>query len=81
VAHVAGWIGAVVTIPFDEAPEHLRLPGNFAQHGTCSSRRIRELLGYRETLKREVALRETIAWERAHPQFDYAGEDAALDRL
>jgi len=44
------------------------------------------LLGDRETLKREVVLRETIARERAHPtdpepQFDYAVEDAALDRL
>lgn len=83
VARAAGWSGAVVTIPIAKAPAHLHPPGNPAQHATCSSRRIREELGFRELTRREDALRETIAWERAHapdpePQFDYAAEDAAL---
>jgi nucleoside-diphosphate-sugar epimerase len=85
VGELAGWNGSVVTIPFDKAPEHLRLPGNFEQLGTCSSERIRNLLGYRETVSREAAIQKTIAWERAHPpdpepQFDYAAEDAAVNR-
>ena len=83
VAQAAGWKGEVVTIPFEKAPPHLQLPGNTAQHASCSSRRIREVLGYRELTSRHEALRETIAWERANPpnpepQFDYAAEDAAL---
>ena len=83
VARTAGWNGEVVTIPFEKAPAHLRVPGNTAQHASCSSRRIREELGYREPASRQDALRETIAWERANPpnpepQFDYAAEDTAL---
>lgn len=83
VARAAGWSGAVVTIPIAKAPAHLRPPGNPAQHAICSSRRIREELGFRELTRREDALRETIAWERAHPpdpepQFDYAAEEAAM---
>jgi nucleoside-diphosphate-sugar epimerase len=31
------------------------------------TRRIREELGYRETLPRKEAVRRTIEWERAHP--------------
>jgi nucleoside-diphosphate-sugar epimerase len=83
VADAAGWNGAILTIPFEKAPSHLRLPGNFAQHGMCSSRRIRELLGYSEVVPRSDALKRTIEWECAHPPdplppLDYAAEDAVL---
>ncbi len=83
VADAAGWTGRIVVVPFDRAPQHLRLPGNFAQHGTSTSRRIREQLGYREDSSRPEALRQTIVWEREHPPqpmpaFDYAAEDACL---
>jgi hypothetical protein len=50
----------------------------------ASSERIRNELGYGETISREEAFRRTIPWERANPpsqqpaQFDYAAEDAAL---
>jgi nucleoside-diphosphate-sugar epimerase len=85
VTDAAGWKGSIVTIPFLLAPAHLQLPGNFSQHGSCSSRRIRELLGYREAIPRADALRATVEWERAHPpeplpSFDYAAEDAAIQR-
>jgi nucleoside-diphosphate-sugar epimerase len=83
VADAAGWNGSIVTIPFDEAPAHLRLSGNFAQHAICSSKRIRERLGYTEVTTRTQALQSTITWERSHrpdpePQFDYAAEDSVL---
>ncbi len=68
-------------------PKHLLTPGNYAQHWTASSQKIRAELGYSEPVGLEESLRRTIEWERAHPpaqvdpaQFDYAAEDAALER-
>jgi len=84
VAAVTGWRGRIVTLPRDKTPPHLILPGNARQHWVASSKRIREELGYRETVESAEALRRTIEWERTHPppvdpaQFDYAAEDAAL---
>jgi nucleoside-diphosphate-sugar epimerase len=85
VAGVTGWRGRFVVLPREKTPPHLILPGNAAQHWIASSRRIREELGYRETVPLDEGLRRTIDWERAHPpapidprQFDYAAEDAAL---
>jgi hypothetical protein len=47
--------------------------------------KIRNELGYRETLSRREALTITVAWEREHwpaeidqAQFDYPAEDAIL---
>ena len=77
--------GTPAPYPDDKTPAHLLLPGNPEQHWVASSRRIREELGYRESVPSAEALRRTIAWERTHPpapidtrQFDYAAEDAAL---
>ena len=85
VAAETGWRGRFVVLPDDETPAHLVLPGNPEQHWVASSRRIRDELGYRESVPSAEALRRTVAWERSHPpapidprQFDYAAEDAAL---
>jgi nucleoside-diphosphate-sugar epimerase len=85
IAALADWRGAFVVLPRDQAPKHLQLPGNFAQHGEMSSARIRQELGFRDPIPLDEAIRRTIAWERAHPpaiidpaQFDYAAEDDAL---
>jgi len=66
-------------------PRHLLLPGNFKQHGTASSAKIREELGFRELVRLHDGIRRTIAWEKANPpvevdsqQFDYPAEDAAI---
>jgi nucleoside-diphosphate-sugar epimerase len=86
VAAVAGWEGEFVVLPDDEAPAHLRLPGNLRQHWVVDSSRIREELDYAEPISRDVAIARTIEWERAHPPdseltpFDYAAEDEALRR-
>ena len=47
--------------------------------------RIRDELGFRETITREEAIQRTVEWERATPppgftphQFDYDSEDEAL---
>jgi len=81
MAEQAGWRGEFVVLPRDQAPEHLRFPGNAAQHGDASSARIRQELGFRDPVALEEAIRRTIAWERANPpaqipDLHYEAEDA-----
>lgn len=84
IAAATGWSGEFVVLPHDRTPKHLLWPGNTAQHVVASSDRIRQELGYRESIPRDEAIRRTIDWERANPpaqqaaQFDYAAEDEAL---
>ena len=59
---------------------------HLGQHCLTDTRRIREGLGYRETLPRMEAVHRTIEWERTtHPPegftVDYAAEDRALAAL
>ena len=84
----AGWDGKVVAVPRDRLPGHLVPDDNTDQQLVVDSTRIRQELGYKETLARDEALRRTIAWERAHlpeqvdpAQFDYAAEDAVSAEL
>lgn len=78
------WQGEFVVLPVERTPRHLLQPGNYAQHWTASSARIRRELGYAEPVTIEDAIRQTIAWEKENPptlplaKFDYAAEDAAL---
>lgn len=88
IGEVVGWQGRVVLLPQDRLPQHLVKGEDFSQHLAADSGRIREELGYRETLSRIEALRRTVAWERAHPpaeinstKFDYVAEDLALASL
>src|SRR5579862_8171759 len=78
------WPGEFVVLPAERTPRHLLQPGNYEQHWTASSTRIRRELGYAEPVAIEEAIRQTVAWEKENPptlplaQFDYAAEDAAL---
>lgn len=81
------WEGKFVVLPVEHTPPHLTKPGNTAQHWIASSARIRHELGYEEPVTIEEAIRRTIRWEQEEPfagsflaQFDYASEDAALER-
>jgi len=84
VGEAAGWHGRIVTLPRDRTPNHLIPPFRTEQHWTADSSRVRNELGYRETMPRTEALARTVAWERAHPAppqpaaFDYEAEDRAL---
>ena len=56
-----------------------------AQHWVAATARIRQELGFRESIAREVAIGRTVEWERQTPtqgfnphQFDYPAEDVAL---
>jgi nucleoside-diphosphate-sugar epimerase len=79
------WAGEFVVLPTERTPRHLLKPGNAAQHWTASSTRIRQELGYEESVTIDESIRRTIRWERENPaaaallaQFDYAAEDAAV---
>lgn len=81
------WLGSVIPVPIGLTPAHLRIPHNTAQHWDMSSQRIRDELGFRESVDLTAALERTIVWERAHPPefdrklFDYAAEDEAIRKL
>jgi nucleoside-diphosphate-sugar epimerase len=87
IADFTGWSGAIVPLPKDELPSHLRVPYKAEQHWTVSSERIRRELGYVEPVPGQIAFERTIAWEREHPSdmarqmFDYAAEDRTLAAL
>ncbi len=84
-----GWSGEVVTLPTEQVPDHLRDEDlNFAQDLVADTTRIRDELGFRESVEPEEAMARTIAWEVANlpdelppNRFDYDAEDAALPDL
>ena len=88
IGRAAGWQGEVVVLPKESMPEHLAAPYNFDHHLHADTSRIRQELGYAEQITRDEAIKNTVEWERAHPpdqvdagRFNYAAEDAALDKL
>lgn len=88
IGQAAGWQGEVLAIPKGELPEHLKSPTGYEHDLVVDTTRIREELGYKEKVTREEALLKTVAWERANPpaeidpkQFDYAAEDAVVEKL
>jgi nucleoside-diphosphate-sugar epimerase len=88
IAKAAGWHGDLVPVPAEHLPPSLRVPGNFGQHLSTDSSRIRTELGYAEPVPRAKAMRETVKWERANPpaqvpagQFDYEAEDQVLGEV
>lgn len=88
IGQAIGWDGEVITMPDNLLPEHLRSPASFEHDLVVDTSRIRRELGYEERTPRSEALLKAIAWERVNPplevdpkQFDYAAEDAALEKL
>jgi nucleoside-diphosphate-sugar epimerase len=87
IGHAIGWKGSLVPVPADQLPAHLRMPVNADQHWIVSSKRIRQELGFIESVSLDAGIERTIAWERAHPPavdpklFDYAAEDAVLEQM
>lgn len=88
IGRAAGWDGQIVAVPGDLLPPHMVFDLDWQQDLSTDTTRLREELGYREEVSREEALRRTVAWEREHPpekiepkDFDYAAEDAVLEKL
>jgi len=87
IGQVTGWRGEVVTLPKDSLPKHLLIDFHWKQHLVSDSTRIRNELGYTESVAFNEALKRTIEWERKNPpenvdpqQFDYAAEDEAISK-
>lgn len=84
VAAACDFSGTIEVVPDEELPPHLHPDFDTAHHLALATDRIREELGYRETLAAGEAMRRTVAWERRNPpakidpkSFDYPAEDAA----
>ena len=85
IGQAAGWKGQVIVVSKSFLPAHLSSNGDPGQHLVVDTTRIRNDLGYDETISRDEALQRTVSWERMNPpkeivptMFDYAAEDAAL---
>jgi nucleoside-diphosphate-sugar epimerase len=64
LAAAAQWRGRIVPVPAEELPAEQRFALDTSQDLVMDTRRIREELGYRETVEREDGYRRTAAWER-----------------
>jgi nucleoside-diphosphate-sugar epimerase len=87
IGTVLRWHGRIIVVSRHQAPRHLLLAHNFEQHLFMDSTRIREELGYSETVPVDEALRRTVEWEQANPpqqidpaEYDYVAEDEAVAR-
>jgi nucleoside-diphosphate-sugar epimerase len=85
IGQVAGWNGTVVPVSSERLPPHLRAPYQPQQDLVVDTRRVRNELGFSESVPNDEGLRRTIEWERGHPPetgdpgpAEYAAEDAAL---
>jgi len=85
IGRAAGWEGEVVAAPGVILPKHLAENYDYRHNLAANTSRIREELGYAESISREEALKQTVAWERNNPpkninaeKFDYAAEETAL---
>ncbi len=88
IGKAAGWDGEVIVVPREKLPPQLVPDFKIDQHLTVDTMRIREELGYRESIPQDEALRCTVEWELMHPpqkispeQFDYVTEDKVLKEL
>lgn len=67
IAQAAGWQGKIVVVPRSQLPDSWNCLFNTQQNWVSDTTRIRKQLGYLEPVSLSEALRQTIAWERAHP--------------
>jgi nucleoside-diphosphate-sugar epimerase len=88
IAAAAGWEGEIIRAPKESMPNHLVAPYDWDHHIVGDTSRIRRELGYGEVISRKEAMKRTLEWESANPpqqidqaRFDYAAEDAALEKI
>jgi len=88
IGSAAGWEGTILTVSKDRLPPHLQDEANLSQDWVVDTSRLREELGYSESIPLNEGFKRAVAWERAHPpqeidpkQFDYAAEDALVTQL
>lgn len=81
-ASAMDWKGQLVVLPDSELPEGYSWGINGKQDVIFTSYKIREELGYQETVSFEEGLKKTIEWELKHPpessSLDYEAEDQVM---
>ena len=84
VGAACGWPGEVVVTEPDQLPPELRVPVP-PQDLFADTSRIRDELGYAESVSRDEGLRRAIEWELAQARDesspDYTSENLALQKL
>ena len=85
IGHAAGWDGAIVPLPADRLPRHLRTPYEPQQDLVTDVTCFRTEMDFTDPVTYEEGLSRTIVWERSNPlesgdpgPAEYAAEDAAL---
>ncbi len=88
IGMLAGWEGKILEVPAGLMPSYLLSDINTEQHIVTDSTFIGRELNHEERIPPEESMRRTIEWERAHPPddfagltFDYAAEDAVMEKL
>ena len=87
IGHAAQWEGVVMPVARELLPPTLVEPYDWNYNLVGETSRIRQELGYQETISRSQALKRTVVWEQAQlrnelkRQTNYADEDAVLNRL
>lgn len=83
IAQKFGWEGEIVVVPEIELSKGM----NALQHWMMDTSRIRDEHGYKELIDTEIAISNTIAWEKNHfpaevsmDDFDYEKEDLLLEK-
>ena len=87
IGRAVGWNGEVIAV----SPDLLPYPQpnyDWANHLWADTGRIRQELNFKERVSFEHGLLKTATWERENPpsnidptQFDYAAEDAVLNKI
>ena len=88
IGDVAGWHGAIISLPQAQLPEPLWSTINSRQDLVFDTTQIRQELGYREQVSLDEALERSIAWQRSFPpspldsdRFRYTLEDRVLTTI
>lgn len=66
IAQACGWQGKIIVTSRAQLPDSWDCLFNTEQNWVSDTTRIRKQLGYSEPISINEALRQTIAWERAH---------------
>ena len=65
IGRAVDWHGEIQVVPEDALPNELVEPYDWNQHLAGDTRRIRETLGYEETVSPTEAMERSVRWERS----------------
>jgi nucleoside-diphosphate-sugar epimerase len=65
IGRAAGWAGEIEIISADKLPKELAEQYDWNHHLAGDTRRIRQILGYEETISPNEAMERSVRWERS----------------